>query len=148
MNDINTQRPQSTSARVCFVCNTTLVADAIFCHRCGTKQPPPTLVLRSEEQTFELDDTSKVYVVGRTIDPVGHYVDIDLGEMGAKLGVSRRHAELAFDDRNYYWTLRDASSQYGTFIDDLQLQPETFMPIQQGQTLRFGGIALSVEVQY
>ncbi len=149
MNDNTAStRPQVNINRTCFVCSTTLVDDAIYCHRCGTKQPPPTLVLRSDERTYTLNDISKVWVVGRTIEPAGNYVDVDLGETGGKQGVSRRHAELTFDEHNYFWSLRDASSQYGTFVDEVQLQPEIFTPIRHGQTLRFGGIALSVEFQY
>ncbi|PJF42504.1 MAG: hypothetical protein CUN55_09950 [Phototrophicales bacterium] len=134
--------------RICFICKSALVDDAIYCHRCGTKQPPPKLILRSEEQVFELQDASKVWIVGRTIPATGHIVDVDLGEAGGKLGVSRRHAELAFDEQNYQWTLRDASSQYGTFVDDQQVQPEVFIPLQAGQRVRFGGIEFSIELQY
>lgn len=148
MNDAESTLPQISASRTCFVCNSLLVENAIYCHRCGTKQPPPSLILRGEDQQFELGDTSKVWVIGRTIEPAGHYVDIDLGEAGGKRGVSRRHAELTFDDRNYHWLLRDASSQYGTFINENQLQAETFTPIEDGQTLRFGGIELLVELQY
>lgn len=133
---------------MCVNCGVALVADAIYCHRCGHKQPPPTLTLRLDESTsFVLQETERPHTIGRTIEPLEHYVDIDLGSHGGKeQGVSRFHAEISFDDKEYIWQLRDVGSQFGTFINEEQLPADEVRPLLPGQELRFGGIKLGVEI--
>lgn len=139
--------------RRCSHCGSLLVLDAIYCHRCGTKQPAPTLTLYltdHDDATIVLDDPTKVYVVGRTIEPLDHFVDVDLGPYrGKEQGVSRSHAQFSFDNENYLWQLTDIGSQYGTFIGEVQLvADDTPTVLETHQELRFGGIQMRVAIVY
>ena len=141
--------PATTQASNCIKCSVQLVPDAIYCHRCGTKQPAPTLILHlDEETTFVVSQLERTYTIGRTIEALEHYVDIDLGAHGGKeQGVSRLHAEIMFDDTEYQWNLKDAGSQFGTFIGEEQLEADVKHPLSGGQEIRCGGISLTVEIK-
>jgi hypothetical protein len=139
--------------RQCINCNVRLLPDAIFCHRCGTRQPSPTITLRLVEEAdappFVLEDAGIKHVVGRTIEPLEHYVQIDLGpHRGKEQGVSRSHAEIWFDDTAFCWQLQDVGSQFGTFVDEEQLSEEKVVALKSGQMVRFGGIQLTIELEY
>lgn len=142
--------------RQCINCGSPLLTDAIYCHRCGTRQPPPaiTLELTGESSTadaapFVLEDAGIKHIVGRTIEPLEHYVQVDLAPCrGKEQGVSRSHAEIWFNDDEFTWQVRDIGSQFGTFVNGDQLDEGQTANLENGQMLRFGGIELRVALEF
>lgn len=66
---------------------------------------------------------------------------IDLTEdHGAKLGVSRMHAEMNFVNGKYY--LKDTGSSNGTWVNDTKLQPYQPHPVLTGDQIRIGQVAI------
>lgn len=140
--------------RQCINCGSLLLADSIFCHRCGIKQPSPKLILQLEDEDeqlepFVLEDAGIKHVIGRTIEPLEHFVQIDLSPYrGKEQGVSRSHAEIWFDQEQFAWQLRDIGSQFGTFVDENQLEEGQAVTLAPSQRLRFGGITISVTLEF
>lgn len=140
----------------CVECKTLLVLDAKYCHACGTEQPVMHPVLRLVMQTkehpetveFTFKDIDDESVIGRTIEQRNHYVEIDLTPFGAKSrGVSRRHARIHFDNNQEGWQLTDIGSQFGTFVNNLKLEPNESVMLEDGQTVRFGGMNFRIVVE-
>jgi pSer/pThr/pTyr-binding forkhead associated (FHA) protein len=70
---------------------------------------------------------------------------IDLTEeRGAQLGVSRLHAEINFQNNRYY--LKDMGSANGTWINNSKLVPYQPHPIETGDQVRLGQLALLVHI--
>lgn len=70
---------------------------------------------------------------------------IDLTEdQGAKLGVSRMHAEMNFVNDRYY--LKDTGSSNGTWVNDTKLQPYQPHPVATGDQIRIGQLAIVVHL--
>lgn len=70
---------------------------------------------------------------------------IDLTEdHGAKLGVSRMHAELNFVNGQYY--VKDTGSSNGTWVNDTKLQPYQPHPVNSGDQVRIGQIAIMIHL--
>ncbi|GAB5491886.1 MAG: hypothetical protein Phog2KO_21010 [Phototrophicaceae bacterium] len=66
---------------------------------------------------------------------------IDLTEdQGAKLGVSRMHAEMNFVNGKYY--LKDTGSSNGTWVNDTKLQSYQPHPVLTGDQVRIGQVAI------
>ena len=66
---------------------------------------------------------------------------IDLTEdHGAKLGVSRMHAEMNFVNGKYY--IKDTGSSNGTWVNDTKLQPYQPHPVLTGDQIRIGQVAI------
>ena len=143
-------------AHYCVECSTLLVYEAKYCHVCGTEQPMVHPVVRLVMQTkehpetveFTFKDIESESVIGRTIEQRNHFVEIDLSPFGAKSrGVSRRHARIQFDSQQEVWQLTDIGSQFGTFINNLQLEPNETVTLEDGQTVRFGGMNFRIVVE-
>ena len=70
---------------------------------------------------------------------------IDLTEdHGAKLGVSRLHAEMNFVNGKYY--VKDTGSSNGTWVNDTKLQPYQPHPVMTGDQVRIGQLAIVVHL--
>lgn len=70
---------------------------------------------------------------------------IDLTEdHGAKLGVSRMHAELNFVNNQYY--VKDTGSSNGTWVNETKLQPYQPHPVNSGDQIRIGQIAIMIHL--
>jgi pSer/pThr/pTyr-binding forkhead associated (FHA) protein len=80
-------------------------------------------------------------LIGRE-DPVsGIYPEVDLTPHGGEDGgVSRRHAKLYVEGANYL--VEDLDSTNFTFVNKQKLAPKTRTPIQDGDELRCGRVAL------
>jgi len=50
--------------------------------------------------------------------------------------VAKSHAML--DETDQGWTVRDLGSKYGTFLNDVRLEPERATALQEGDVVRFG----------
>lgn len=70
---------------------------------------------------------------------------LDLTEdNGAKLGVSRMHAEINYVNGRYY--VRDLDSANGTWVNEAKLAPQQPFPIDSGDQIRLGQIAIVVHI--
>lgn len=70
---------------------------------------------------------------------------IDLTEeRGAQLGVSRLHVEINFQNGRYY--LKDMGSANGTWVNNSKLVPYQPHPIETGDQIRLGQLALLIHI--
>ncbi|MEL6526179.1 MAG: FHA domain-containing protein [Chloroflexota bacterium] len=70
---------------------------------------------------------------------------IDLTEdNGAKLGVSRLHAEMNFV--NDHFVVKDTGSANGTWVNDNRLQPYQAQTVKSGDQLRIGQIVIRLHI--
>lgn len=84
-------------------------------------------------EPFLFADTDRI-LIGRSSDP---NVDLDTsGFHGRELGVSRHHAEIIYEDANYY--VRDLKSTNGTWLNTQRLEPMKRYPIEASDQLRLG----------
>ncbi len=100
----------------------------------------PRLVVVASGAEIPLPEKEEI-LVGRE-DPVsGVYPDVDLtphdGEEG---GVSRQHARLYMEGGNYL--VEDLDSTNFTFVNKQKLTPKTGRPLNDGDELRVGRVAL------
>jgi hypothetical protein len=101
---------------------------------------PCELVLPNN-QRIPLDSQHAEYVIGwrdaRTL--AGPEIDLtDIG--GSSLGVSRKHALLRFGGSQ--WTIEDAGSTNGTYLNESPLAPHTPAALQDKTTIRVGNVKL------
>ncbi|MGH2487395.1 MAG: FHA domain-containing protein [Ktedonobacterales bacterium] len=103
------------------------------------------LIVQADNQSFDLTGKSEV-VIGRE-DPVSNiYPDIDLTPHGGEEGgVSRLHAKLYQTGGQYL--VEDQNSTNFTFVNRQKLAPKTPTPINNGDELRLGRVALKFETQ-
>lgn len=88
---------------------------------------------------------AKTITIGRRDPKRRINPSIDLTEdEGAKLGVSRLHAELNFVNGQYY--VKDTGSSNGTWVNDTKLQPYQPHPVQSGDRIRVGQMAIMIHV--
>jgi pSer/pThr/pTyr-binding forkhead associated (FHA) protein len=70
---------------------------------------------------------------------------IDLTEeRGAQLGVSRLHVEINYQNSRYY--LKDMGSANGTWVNNSKLVPYQPHPIETGDQIRLGQLALLIHI--
>lgn len=90
-------------------------------------------------------DAREELLIGRKDNARGIYPDIDLGlDGGYDAGVSRRHALITLHGSSC--VLEDLESANGTYINGQRLPPRRAVPINSGDELRFGTLALRVEL--
>jgi NADPH-dependent 2,4-dienoyl-CoA reductase/sulfur reductase-like enzyme/pSer/pThr/pTyr-binding forkhead associated (FHA) protein len=90
-------------------------------------QPDPVSALNFPEMRLS---KTKVIAIGRQ---PGMHILIDQGS------VSRRHAEISYANGRYL--LRDLGSSNGTFINDVNITPQSVHVLKPGDILRFGKFA-------
>jgi hypothetical protein len=100
----------------------------------------PRLVVESDNATFDLAGKTEV-IIGRE-DPVSNiYPDVDLTPHGGEEGgVSRMHAKLLINGGQYL--VEDQNSTNYTFVNRQRLQAKVPTPINDGDELRLGRVAL------
>ncbi len=106
--------------------------------------PPPSgprLVLEESGKELVFPAGKSEIVIGRE-DPIsGIYPEIDMTPYGGETGgVSRQHAKLILNGAQ--WSLVDLNSTNHTKIDGTRLEPNTPVPVQDGQRLQFGRLVL------
>jgi pSer/pThr/pTyr-binding forkhead associated (FHA) protein len=86
------------------------------------------------------------FSIGRE-DAVGNiFPDVDLTEHDAHAkGVSRRHARLFWQGRQWY--LEDQGAANGTFVDGRRATSGVPVPLQDGSRLQLGGLVLRFHQQ-
>jgi pSer/pThr/pTyr-binding forkhead associated (FHA) protein len=99
------------------------------------------LVVMASNAEILLDMDRNEWVVGRS-DPLrGIFPEVDLGPHGGdKSGVSRRHANLITQPGGCW--ISDLNSTNFTFLNGEQLHPGELYPLQSGDEIRFGLLAL------
>jgi pSer/pThr/pTyr-binding forkhead associated (FHA) protein len=99
------------------------------------------LLVSASKAEILLDMDRDEWLVGRS-DPLrGIFPEVDLGPHGGdKSGVSRRHAKLV-TQAGGRWIL-DLNSTNFTILNGDQLRPGELYPLQHGDEIRFGLLAL------
>lgn len=92
--------------------------------------------LISQESTITLGRRDPKRKVNPTIDLTE--------ERGAQLGVSRLHAEINYQKGRYY--LKDMGSSNGTWVNNSKLVPYQPHPIDTGDQIRLGQLAILVHI--
>ena len=103
----------------------------------------PTLVVESDGKSFDLGGKSEI-LIGRE-DPVSNiYPDVDLTPHGGEEGgVSRLHAKIFLQNGQYM--IEDENSTNFTFVNKQKLAPKTPTPINNGDEIRLGRVALKFQ---
>jgi uncharacterized Zn finger protein (UPF0148 family) len=158
--------PAMTSGQ-CPICGYSTNLEDVYCENCGAKisssarsqqdaKPEPLgpvtivkqpqlaicLVVRGSNAEIFLDMNRDEWLVGRS-DPVrGIFPDVDLGVYGGdESGVSRRHARLVVQEDQRF--ISDLNSTNFTFLNGKKLEPGRLFPLQHGDEVRFGLLALA-----
>lgn len=103
--------------------------------------------LESDDQQSSLQVivSDSALIVGRSDPRTRYQPDVDLTPYGAyRLGISRRHATLT--QQNAHLCLTDSGSRNGTAINGQALTPKEAYPLQDGDTLRFGQLYLTLRL--
>jgi pSer/pThr/pTyr-binding forkhead associated (FHA) protein len=132
---------------ICPSCGATNRPDAAFCLNCAAWiQPSPCLVVPGSGAVLVLLEGKGEFSVGRE-DAVGNiFPDVDLTEHDAHAkGVSRRHARLFWQGRQWY--VEDQGAENGTFVDGRRVTSGVPVPLQDGSRLRLGELVLSFHRQ-
>jgi pSer/pThr/pTyr-binding forkhead associated (FHA) protein len=88
---------------------------------------------------------SKTITIGRRDPKKRISPTLDLTEdNGAKLGVSRLHAEISYVNGRYY--VKDLDSANGTWVNEAKLLSEQPFPIDSGDQIRLGQLAIVVHI--
>jgi hypothetical protein len=157
--------PEPAAAFTCPACGAEAEAGDTFCSSCGAAlgAPPvpspapvaetpapsaeapapavgPRLVVSASGAEIPLPAADEV-LIGRE-DPVsGIYPEVDLTPHGGEDGgVSRRHARLIFESGSYF--IEDLDSTNFTFVNRQKLAPKTRHPLNDGDEIRCGRVAL------
>jgi len=85
-------------------------------------------------------------IIGRSDEVSGHFPDVDLGPHGGEDGgVSRRHAKLVIQGGQCF--LEDLQAVNFTFVNKQKLVPGNRQPLNSGDELRFGRVAVMFYTQ-
>jgi len=87
----------------------------------------------SEEQIIHVDKSP--FSIGR-----GENADYLIAE----ISVSREHAQITIEQGNVYLT--DTMSKYGTYVNDIRLQPNKPALLKDDDSVKFSGLAYSVKI--
>jgi len=115
---------------------------ARFCGLCGASQvgPVPAFlqILGAKGVAWEMPVHKTPFLIGRRDEPQSH-PDLDLSFYDPQY-ISRRHAEITQNGSDYILT--DLGSANGTFVNNLQLTPQTPYTLRNGDRIRISGVHL------
>jgi pSer/pThr/pTyr-binding forkhead associated (FHA) protein len=99
------------------------------------------LVVAGANVSLDLPPGKSEYIIGRADEISGVFPEINLEPFGGQdAGVSRRHLKLW----NVYgtWMVEDLNTVNGTFLNRQRLAPNKPAPLNPGDELRLGRLAL------
>jgi len=140
----------------CETCGHESIMGTLFCTECGdslfeTKQGGMTnqwryahfLILESGRRQKLPLSSSEPVMIGRADPKEGFWPQLDLTDDGGfEKGVSRQHAMILFTSQSA--VLVDQGSANGTWLDNVQLEPEQKYPLPASAQLRFGGLNVHI----
>jgi pSer/pThr/pTyr-binding forkhead associated (FHA) protein len=98
-------------------------------------------VLPASNTTFPLPGDQTEILIGREDAISGAFPQVNLEPYGAQdAGVSRRHARIRILSGD--WWIEDLNSVNGTFLNRQRLNPDQPMPLNHGDEVRLGKLAL------
>jgi pSer/pThr/pTyr-binding forkhead associated (FHA) protein len=126
----------------CDECGERLTSTSAAMPRAAVAAPPkPRLVLQADGTTFDLEGKQEI-LLGREDPSSSIFPDIDLTSYGGEEGgVSRMHARIHL--REGYYFVEDLNSTNCTYINRQKLAPQTPTPLNDGDELRLGRVALT-----
>mgnify|MGYP003487426677 FL=1 len=103
------------------------------------QKPVAKLVHVQTKEVFELPENFSVIRIGKfTNSP---FPCIDLSDLPNAKYISRNHAEISFDGKQYY--IKDLGSSNGTHINKYPMLPEVWYKLKSGLAIDFGKRSLS-----
>jgi pSer/pThr/pTyr-binding forkhead associated (FHA) protein len=106
----------------------------------------PRLVLQATNISLNVPPGKSELIVGREDEVSGHFPEVNLGPHGGEDGgVSRRHARLL--SQGGQWLLEDLQAVNFTFVNKQKVVPNVRQPLNHGDELRFGRIAVMFYTQ-
>lgn len=120
--------PNRVQARFCGVCGVSLVGPL----------PAFLQILGAKGVAWEMPVHKTPFLIGRLDEPQRR-PDLDLSFYDSQY-ISRRHAEITQNGSDYILT--DPGSANGTFVNNLQLTPQTPYTLRNGDRIRIGGVHL------
>ncbi len=109
------------------------------------------LKARSSGKTFlaEPQKSDHELVVGRSAKGSAVMPDIDLAdEDGDKLGVSRLHLNIGYDERSHTICVSDIGSANGTYLNGQRLHPHEVRVLRDHDEVRLGKLVLLVSFRH
>lgn len=101
------------------------------------------LVHRDSGSEFALEPNQSEFLVGRPDPVIGVMPEINLGPLDAKRTLSRRHAKVLCEGG--MWAVREeVGTTNGTALNGRRVRTGETVPIQAGDSMRFGAIELDV----
>jgi hypothetical protein len=143
----------------CGTCGFESIIGTLFCTECGaplleTEQASAAIqwtyahfliVDSGRRQKLSLSGSEPV-MIGRADPDKGYWPQLDLTDDGGfEKGVSRQHAMVLFTPQNL--VIVDQGSANGTWLDDIQLEPEQEYPLPASAKLRFGGLNVFIYLE-
>jgi hypothetical protein len=107
--------------------------------------------VRGTAESFELrpQNVGHEIIIGRSTPGSPIVPDIDLGgKQGADYGVSRMHANLAYDESQHVILISDLGSANGTFINGERLVAREVRVLRHGDELRLGRMVVMVSFRH
>jgi len=83
-------------------------------------------------------------LVGRADPVTGITPDVDLSPLDPQRSTSRRHAKL-YQLAGHFYVMEEIGVMNGTFVNDTRLATGAPVAIQNGDTLKFGLVALTFQ---
>jgi CRP-like cAMP-binding protein len=83
-------------------------------------------------------------LVGRTDPVTGITPDIDLTPLDPQRSTSRRHAKL-YQMGGHFYVMEEIGVMNGTFVNDNRVATGTPVPLQSGDTVKFGLVTLTFQ---
>jgi len=101
------------------------------------------LVSAEQEMEFFLNREGDT-LVGRSDPVTGITPDIDLTPLDPQRSTSRRHAKL-YQMGGHFYVMEEIGVMNGTFVNDHRVATGTPVPLQAGDTLKFGLVTLTFQ---
>lgn len=143
----------------CPICGFDNLEGTAYCDDCGTRLPPDDMPSPSapptnaeaiqpvEEVKLIVTATGNEFLIsqdivllGRESVPDSIFPEIDLTPDDPEGYVSRRHAQIQRQDKQY--TIIDLDSTNGTFVNNKRLSKDTPNPLTNGDEIRVGKTVL------
>jgi predicted amidophosphoribosyltransferase len=148
--------PLPVAATTCAACGADLEPGDKFCSNCGAVQTavaaPQPAAAPAGPRLVVVDSGAEIplgagpeLLIGRE-DPVsGIFPDVDMTPHGGEEGgVSRRHARIIVDGGRYF--VEDLDSTNFCFVNKQKLEPGTRHPLNDGDEIRCGRVAMILKV--
>lgn len=141
--------PPRILEKSCPDCGTSNRAAARFCRRCGHSfvglLPARLRFLRPSAVAWEMPVQGPMMLIGRRSEPEDLIPDLDLAFYDPDAHVSRRHAIIRRNGRQY--EIADLGSDNGTWVNNAAVAAGKPRPLRNGDQIQVGRIVLEFRIE-